>query len=242
MTPTLHFGTVSQSPLVSLPDLARISAALNKKQIIHFHPFWGRMSTVAAFGNASHLPLGTQPALVQTADLMPPGALGYHATDAHGRPTIFVSDMGGDLNGICKVLDHEVGEATGDPSGNRLVVVPDPDDASQTVEMLVEVSDPSEALSYKLDGFDMSDFYLPEWLDDIAVQGRRYTYLNAIPTPRTLLPGGYFSYVKNGAWWQKTWWSGFAPITEGPFNWERQGSETLREMVDRNTRERKATI
>lgn len=237
MTPPIHIGAVSKSSLIKLPDLTRIAAVLSKQQVSHFQPLWGRIATVAAFSASPHLPTGYCQAFIQD-DIGQPGALGYHDTDSLGRPRIFVASQGGDLNAVCKTLGHEVNEAVADPAGNRTVAMQDPDNPAGTIQMLLEVSDPSEALDYQIDGFTVSDFYLQEWLDDVAVANRRYTYLNVIPTPKTILQGGYCSFIKDGKWYQKTWW-GDQPILEGPFDWERKPNESLRAMVDRYTMARR---
>jgi hypothetical protein len=237
MTPTIHFGVVSQSNDVKLPDLAQIAAVLTKQQVQHFHPLWGRMGTMNAFDTMAHNPTGNLQAFVKD-DIGQPGALGYHDTDEFGRPRIFAAAQGGDLNAVCKTLGHELCESVADPSGNRLVTMQDPDHPGETIQMLLEVCDPSEAANYKLDGFDCTDFYLQEWLDDVAVLHRRYSYMNIIPAPKIILPGGYCSFIKNGQWYQKTYW-GAAPVIEGPFDWQRKPGESWRAMVDRHTRKRK---
>lgn len=234
-------GIVSQSDLFNLSTFTQMAAAHNKAQALHFGPIWGRMSTVAAYQNLKNVPLGVVPAVCKD-DIGQPGALGYHDNDRNGQPRIFFASQGGNLSGVSQCFGHENNEMNGDPTGNRLVVVPDFDDPSKMIQLLVEVSDPPEDLQYFLDGFAMSDFYFPEWLDSVAVAGRQYTYMNAIPTPRTIINGGYCSYIKDGQWFQKTWFSGSTPITEGPFNWERKPDETLRMMVDRNVREKRAAL
>jgi hypothetical protein len=239
-TPRFKFGLITKSRHISIKDLSAMTPALNRHQNECVLPFWGRFCVFQVFDHEKNMPVGWQPCFIQDR-LNNPGALGYHETDIRGQPVLFVSAQGGNVQGVCKTISHEGPEGGVDSSGNRLVPVPDPEDPTQTAQMLIEVCDPTEALDLVIDGWPMSDFYFPEWLDAVAENGRRYTYLDALKEPRTLLRGGYFSYIgADGKWRQKTWFNGSAPITEGPFNWEKKPGESLRQMVDRETSLRRA--
>ncbi len=128
-----------------------------------------------------------------------------------------------------------------DSFGNRFIVIDLPPYGK--VRCLVEIADPPESFAYADHGLPVSDFILPEWYDEAVTAGTRYSYKGHIKNPQTLVEGGYFSFMlANGQWMQSTWWSGTAPIFEGPFNWSRQGSESMREMVDRETQKRKHSV
>ena len=107
--------------------------------------------------------------------------------------------------------------------------------------VLCEVCDPSEASSYTPHGGDLpvSDFYLPEWFDAVPQRFTEYSFTGALLRPGQVIAGGYMSYIgPDNKWYQITYW-GDAPQTDGPFDWQRKPGESLREMIDRETRARR---
>ena len=64
-----------------------------------------------------------------------------------------------------------------------------------------------------MNGVLVSDFYTPQFFDPVAVSGVRYSYSGAIEKPRTILRGGYVTWVDvaTNIWWQQTWFTGDAP-------------------------------
>lgn len=61
-----------------------------------------------------------------------------------------------------------------------------------------EVCDPVEALSYRVDGVEISDFVTPNWFSDDVNGG--FDYMGAVQQPFTILAGGYAQYW-NGMQW-----------------------------------------
>lgn len=229
-----NIALVSESPKVSYADCGDIAAALAKQVQRDYYPIWYRPATVQAFESLTRVPVGYWPIrIVRKLDVA--GAAGYHA-DHLGQPYSLVDDDG-DVPLTCS---HECLEMITDPQGNRLIA----GDAViaknvHRVRYLLEVSDPSEAFSYQVNGLNMSDFITPEFYDPVKVDGVRYSFMGVIKEPRTILKGGYISFVdEKDQWWQKTWFSGQKEKTEGPFNWSK-GDESLRAMIDRETSARR---
>jgi hypothetical protein len=110
---------------------------------------------------------------------------------------------------------HEVLEMLADPLGNHLragwSIKPD----QGRVEYLVEVCDPSEAIQfgYSVNGISVSDFYTPDFFLPVASGNVRYSFTGAIEEPRSILRGGYISWLNppTGEWWLQTWFRGNAP-------------------------------
>jgi hypothetical protein len=203
--PAQHFAVINQSKFVTPADLAKWSDAVNKQLARDFFPIWQRTTTCAAFPDEASVPVGHWKVFIAD-DIHEPGAAGYH-TDEHHQPVAYVQyDRSG---GTSVTLSHEVLEAAVDPFGNRMLPVDLP--KYGRVRMLVEICDPPEALSYSVNGVQVSDFITPEWYDP-APTGIRYSFLNKIARPKTILKGGYCSFLTaDGNWHQQTWFSGNAP-------------------------------
>jgi hypothetical protein len=232
-----QFALFSRSKYISLGVVQSIAKSVTAQLQEDVKPLWGRTGTVTPFAHESQVPKGYWKVIIED-DIGQPGALGFH-TDELNQPIAYVSAQDGHVDNVSVTVSHEVIETLLDPNGNRLVQnILHPLDDSERVQMLLEGCDPSEAKSYTKQGNLVSDFYLPEWLDDSVTQGQKYTFLGAITHPRRIIAGGYCSFVgQDGKWYQVTAF-GTQPVLEGPFDWELKDGESLREMVDRNTRPR----
>ncbi len=231
-----HVALVSLSRRVALASLVKIAAALSKQILRDYAPLWSHPgATVQAFSKLADAPPDYWKIIIKDK-LDDPGAAGYH-TDEHGQPVSYVEAEPA-LDDTAITCSHELIEMLTDPFGNRLIAA---DIAAHgRCRILVEPCDPSEARSYSINGISVSDFYTPRWFDPQAAAGVRYSYLGALSGPHTLIKGGYLSFVDaKGKWWQLTWF-GNAVKTEGPFNWRKKEGESLRSMVDRETRLRLA--
>src|SRR5438270_10054624 len=65
------------------------------------------------------------------------------------------------------------------------------------VRYLIEVCDPCEApqYAYRINGVLVSDFYTPSFFDSRESSGGRYDFTRAIQSPKTILRGGYISWL-----------------------------------------------
>jgi hypothetical protein len=139
-----------------------------------------------------------------------------------------------------------------DPWGNRLHSAYKPGTytghghggSEPRVRFLVEVCDPceSEDYSYEIDGYPMSDFVTPHYYRS-TMRGIQCSFTGAVHLPRSVLGGGYVSYVdEDGQWWQQTYF-GYAPETqklEGMGTSRLSTAHSLRARVDELVREARA--
>lgn len=239
MTPPAHFALLDESGKISFTDLTRIANSVDAQLKEDLYNVWYRHADITAFAHEEGVSENLWKVYIKEV-LDSPGALGYH-TDELGQPVAYVAAQDGDLDAIATTVSHEAIETVCDFSGNRLIWAIHPMRSTGKVRILCEPCDPSEAKSYPKLGLQVSDFYTPEWFDDIKKDGVRYSFLDAISGPREIIQGGYCSWVDSiGQWWQSTWWSGAAPALKGPFNWQLSDGMSLREMIDKETRIRRA--
>jgi len=235
-----HFALVTRSRHVSAAALVRIAAACDMQMKEDFYPIWQRHADVIAYASEAAVPVHAWKVIVED-NIGNPNALGFHS-DELGQPVCYVSAQGGNLNAVSITCSHEIIEATCDPFGNRLIDAAHPQNNGQRVRILCEPCDPSEAKSYSRHGnLPVSDFYFPEWFDDTQTANQKYSLMDALPGPRGIIQGGYMSFVdQNGQWWQLTQFGTTTVNLEGPFNWQRKPHQSLRSMVDEQTRTRRA--
>lgn len=238
MAEVVHVALVSYVEEINPADLTRVSAALQRQVSRDFRPFWRVHATVDAFARLEDVPLGYWPVVILN-DIGDPNALGYHQ-DRNGQPYALVLYT----RSWSLTASHEVLEMLGDPWGNRLVggtsIKPD----QGRVRYLVEVCDPSEApaFAYRIDGVLASDFYTPSFFDSRESSGGRYSFTRAITRPKTILRGGYISWLDPATnhVWQQVWPSGdpephFRDLTDEFGEQAQLGARSLREFVDRAT-------
>src|SRR5215212_12082995 len=154
MLPT-HVALVSEIRAISVSELTRVAAALQKQVARDFGPIWDVQATVSAFVRLQDVPIGYWPIVVRQ-DIRVPGAAGIH-TDRNGQPYALVQYS----PNWALTASHECLEMLADPFGNRLIAGPSPKAGQGRVEFLVEVCDPSEdtQFAYQVNGITVSDFY-----------------------------------------------------------------------------------
>lgn len=228
-----HVALVSQSPQVSTGDLMRISAALQKQSTRDLAPVWNVAATVDPYERIEDVPLDYWPVLI--VDPAPNLPAGVHL-DRHGQPYALV-EATTDRDVLSLVIAHEICEMLVDPFGNRLVAGNSVMPGQGRVNYLVEVCDPSEKaqFAYTVNGVLVADFYTPRFFDPVAAPGARYSFTGAIPAPRTILDGGYLSWVDlaTGIWWQQIWFGTPKPTFRKLGRLSGKGS--LRSQIDRKT-------
>jgi hypothetical protein len=219
---------LSKSKKVTLPELTRVSAALQRQVSRDLAPIWNINATVDAFGNAKDVPSGYWKITVM--DTIPAkGAAGFHLdeqgqpfADVHWSPTWSVT------------ASHECLEMLVDPFAHQAATGPSPKPGQGRVRFLVEVCDPCEAqtFAYMINTGSqnevlVSDFYTPEYFSPVQASGVRYSFHGNITMPRQVLDGGYLSWqAGDGHIWQL-----FGPAEAS--NFKDQGRGTLdREKTD----------
>lgn len=199
-----HIALVSISDAVPLGDLAIVAAAIQKQVARDFAAVWDVDATVGAFPTLDDVPVDYWKVLVM--DNISSGMLmGVHKDD-QGQPYALVT-AAADQNIWSLTASHECLEMLADPCGNRLVAADSPMEGQGRVQILVEVSDPSQGAQYgySVNGVLVSDFYTPQYFDPVASPGVRYSYSGKITRPRQVLPGGYLTWhdTATGDWWQQ---------------------------------------
>ena len=193
--------TVESDKLVSVSDLTKVAAALQKQVSRDFAPVWQVNATVSAFAKLEDVPLDYWPVIL-AADVK--DAAGYHS-DKNGQPFALV-EVGGSWS---LTASHEVLEMLADPFGKRLIAGDSPKPKQGRVKFLVEVCDPpeDEKFAYSVNGVLVSDFYTPRYFDPVKNVGVPYSFTGAITAPRQVLRGGYLSWYdpKSNHWFQQTW-------------------------------------
>src|SRR5882762_1757956 len=139
-------------------------------------------------------------AVVFLDDADQPGALAYHELTPDGLPIskVFVRTtlQNGDLVSVS--ASHELVEMLVDPAINLMTTGPDP-----TTIYAYESADPVEALSFAVNGVDMSDFVYPSYFEDFHKAGSvKFDQLDKVTEPFQILAGGYQIIFKGGQWSQ----------------------------------------
>ncbi len=225
-----HFAAVSLvSPSeLSFSQMEDMCAGIDAQLHEDAYPHWGRKTHILPFRNPKDAPQGFWPALIKD-DINEPGAAGFH-TDEHNQPKIYVQFAGEDTS---FTLSHEATETVPDPFGNRLIPVNHP--TLGHIRILCEIADPPEEVSYRKKGIKVSDFITPEWYDIARTEGTKYSFTGACKNPLELLPGGYFSFIRNGRWEQATRFNGDAPTSIRVLGML-DPTKMLREWIDELTR------
>lgn len=230
---------LSQSPSVSLSEVVKVSAALQKQAMRDFAPIWDTGATVDAFESLSDVPLGYWPVIVRDdVSQQFSGAGGIHL-DESGQPFALVQSA----SDWSLTASHEVLEMIADPFGDRLVAgrAPDAPKAAKDqkrVEYLVEVCDPSEDAqhAYTVNDILVSDFYTPDFFDPVPASGVRYSFTGALRGPRRILKNGYLSWHNpvDDHWYQLRWFGTPSPVVTdlGVFG---TSSMSTREWIDHQT-------
>lgn len=204
-----HLALVSQTSKVPNWLTQIVAAALQKQLTRDFRPIWEASATINAFDLVDDVPTGYWPIIIRD-DIQIPGAAGIHL-DANKEPFGLVQYS----NTWTLTTSHELLEMLVDPMGIYLRAGQSIKPSQGRVQYLVEVCDPSEAaeFGYLVNGVLVSDFYTPDFFLPVPATNVRYSFSGAIKKPRSILKGGYISWLDSASnnWWQQTWFSGPAP-------------------------------
>lgn len=162
----------------------------------YFAPVWGTPCKLVA--TSGFIKGGW--AIVFLDDADEPGALAYHDLTPDGLPLskVFVKTTLNAGESISVSASHELAEMLVDPACNIMTTGPDP-----KAIYCYEMSDPVEALSFKVNGFEMSDFVYPSYFEAFRKpKSVKFDYLGAVTKPFQILKGGYQIVFKGGRWTQ----------------------------------------
>lgn len=228
-----NLALVADTDKISAPELTKVAAALQKQATRDFGRIWNIQANVSGFARLEDVPTDYWPVIVRD-DINTPGAAGVHE-DKNGQPFALVEFA----ENWSLTASHETLEMLADPFGNRLVAGKSPKSHQGRVNFLVEVCDPSEdqEYAYTVNGVTVSDFYTPDFFDPVTAPGVRYSYTGAVKRPRSILRGGYLSWVvpQTNEWFQMVWFDTAKPVYRnlGVLSGKMKGS--LRATIDRLT-------
>src|SRR6266487_6958462 len=145
---------------ITVSNLTRVAAALQKQVTRDFGPVWEVDGTVDAFASLEDVPLGYWPIIISRD--APDFALGFHS-DQEGQPFSLVRFTAN----WSLTASHECLEMLADPFGDRVVPGFSLREDQGRVSYLVEVCDPCERapFAYTSNGTWVSDFYTPDFFD-----------------------------------------------------------------------------
>jgi hypothetical protein len=226
----IHVALVAETTSVSVGDLTRVAAALQKQVTRDFTPLWHVEATVNAFTSLDDMPADYWPIIVKD-QIVVQGPTGVH-DDWNGQPFALIRYS----DSWSLAASHETLEMLADPTSNRLVAGQSPELDQGRVQFLVELCDPCQdaQFAYTVNGILVSDFITPNYEDPLASTAVRYSYTGAIKAPRQVLKGGYLSWQDaDGQWWQRTYFSDQPQLRRLDAVGTRTGS--LRSWVDSQT-------
>jgi hypothetical protein len=139
-------------------------------------------------------------ALVFLDDADVSGALAYHDLTPDGFPIskVFVRTTIQNHDLVSVSAAHELVEMLIDPGIQMMVVMPN----GRTMAAY-EGADPCEALSFPINGIQMSDFVYPSYFEGFRKPNSvRFDAMGAITSPFQILSGGYQIVFRSGRWTQ----------------------------------------
>ena len=139
-------------------------------------------------------------AMVFLDDADAPGALAYHDLTPDGFPEskVFVRTtlQNGDLVSVS--ASHELVEMLVDPAINLMSTGPD-----LKAVYAYESADPVEALSFAVNGIEMSNFVYPAYFENFRKAGSvKFDQMDKVQRPFEILKDGYQIVFKGGKWSQ----------------------------------------
>lgn len=130
-------------------------------------------------------------------------ALGYHQY-INNLPLakVFVKTCIANNSSISVCASHEVVEMVCDPDASHEVLWTSTGKPPKKFYYAMEPADPVEETSFKVQGFDMSNFVFPAWFRTRGFYaGYQLDYLKLVKKPLTLLSGGYIPVRLDGGVW-----------------------------------------
>ena len=231
-----HLALVSESSSVALPEVTRVSAALQQQVTRDLSQFWDFQATVDAFATLEDVPPGYWPVVVR--DDIGQNAAGVHCDDTGQPMALITADLDWSIT-----ASHEALEMLVDPFGNQRIAGKSVSPDQGRVEYLLEVSDPVSAQWYQVNGVKVSDFLTPRFFDPVQAPGVKYSFMGNLTGPRQILFDGYLTWFEpvSAEWWQQSWFAGDQPTIRnlGPVQKTTCG---MRPSIDRLTTRHRGSV
>ncbi len=188
--PTIACFNKATTPLgVDLDDLIAAMQAYITNNVV---PIWG---TPANLVRTTDFQAGAW-AMVFLDNADQAGALAYHDLTPDGFPQakVFVKTTLDNNDLVSVSASHELVEMLVDPAINMMTTGPD-----RTTIYAYESADPVEALSFAVNGIQMSDFVYPSYFEDFRQPNSvQFDQMNQVTAPFQILSGGYQIIFQNG--------------------------------------------
>jgi hypothetical protein len=198
-------------------DFDSLVSAMQEYVTVHVASVWG---TPAKLVKSKNYIKGAW-AMVFLDDADQPGALAYHDLTPEGLPLakVFVKTTLQNKELVSVSASHELVEMLVDPAVNMVTTGPDlqttyqhenadPSDdvvlyesADELTLYAYESADPVEALTFKVNGVDMSDFVYPAYFEGFHKSGSvKFDHMEKVERPFQILAGGYQMIFRSGRW------------------------------------------
>jgi hypothetical protein len=191
-------------------QLAAVIAAINRQVAEHYQPEWRQSATVTGYrldlkGAKANLD-GRADAVIYVGDQSQDPTVGvgqvfgYHSENYNHVPYGFVyGDVCEKLFEKYKLpwtaaLSHEVLELLSDPKVSFLVTGPAPAGGAGSANYALEVCDPTQGDTYKIDGIDVSNFVSKKYFNQPGGTIQSTNYLNLALAPFGVRPLGNYVY------------------------------------------------
>lgn len=205
---TQHLAIVPEEDGLSLSDLARVSAAIQKQVTRDVSPIWSVRATVDVFPELSDVPVGYLPVLIGSEPLPDEGAV---YLDERGQPFGRVRATRGSL--AWSVAASRVClEMLVNPYGERTITAPSVRSDQGLVEVWLDVWGPcaDEGNTYAVNEILVADFCTPAYFGQAASGGiDRCSFRGAVPLPLHVPRGGHLAWYDpvSHAYWLRQYWS-----------------------------------
>lgn len=189
---TIYLASEVGTPFAELQEVAE---ACQYQIDNHFEPIWGLSCILIAVESPSIIPAKAWHILIKN-EIDVANANGYHWAE-NGIPYAHVVAR----QGYEKTVSHELLEMLVNPYAKKTVKAK-VFGGDEEVDYLVEVADVSysEHCYYVTTkagkSIKVSDFYYPEFFYGTGIsKNAKYSYTGIVTAPRTLVDGGYISYI-----------------------------------------------
>jgi hypothetical protein len=175
--------------IIDKRTMRKLTAALQKCYDAHFLPVWGYPVELYVTSK----PKRSDWQLVYFDKASNKKMLGRHELTYRGQPIskIFMESLDGEPYSVA--ASHELFEMVLDPMANLWA------DQNRNTQFAYEVCDAVEEESFKVGGFEMSNFVYPSWFEPFKhPPGTRFDHLGSLTAPFTMTEGGYVIKKVNG--------------------------------------------
>jgi hypothetical protein len=205
----MQISVVNLSKRISDEQALEVIRAINRQVNEDFAPYWHLAATLRLEGSAKRLEDRGTPALLRGEavlylddDPKSNGVEGFHQSNGRGLPFgVVYTQIAEKLDGTWTItMSHEALELIADPTVNTLAAGPHPVERTRHVFHWLEVCDPVQADSYRIDGVAVSSFVLPAYFDPTErAASERRDFLGTRAKgggigPFAIAPGGYVTF------------------------------------------------